>query len=70
MKTIMVYLLINTLTGAPLTDASGHSMEYRDIGHCTVAATNIMRAMHTTKSDLYRCVPIPVERPESVSARR
>lgn len=60
MKSLMIYILINTLTGVPLS-SGGQILEYHDIGKCTIAATNIIRAMHTNKSDLYRCVPVPAD---------
>lgn len=69
MKQLFVYIIINTLTGAPL-DSSGQQILYHSLGSCNVAASNLTWALQNHTSGVFKCVQIPDPQEESYTYQR
>ncbi len=69
MKQLFVYIIINTLTGAPL-DSSGQQILYHSLGTCNVAASNLTWALQNHTAGAFKCVQIPDPQGELYTHKR
>ena len=69
MKQLFVYIIINTLTGAPL-DSSGQQILYHSLGTCNVAASNLTWALQNHTAGTFKCVQIPDPQGELYTHKR